>query len=81
MNRQLKAVCIDDEWIESDRNISLGKLLFNHGILNLQTGEFTEHFDPEVLFFNKIQIDYDAYNNEEKEYTNNIYDRLLLTRS
>ena len=62
---QLKSLCIDNEWIERDSNTSLGKLLFNNGILNLRTGIFTEQFDPQILFFNKIQYDYNSYINEE----------------
>ena len=61
MLAQLKSLCVDNEWIERDSNNALGKLLFNNCILNLQTGEFTEQFDPQVLFCNQIQYDYDCY--------------------
>ena len=71
---QLKFLYIDNEWIERDSNTSLGKILFNNGILNLRTGEFTEQFDPQVLFLNKIQYNYDPYITEEDtEYMNSMY--------
>jgi len=37
-----------------------------------------KQFDPQVLFFNKIQYDYDPYITEEDtKYMNSIYDRLF----
>ena len=53
-------------------------MLVNNGILNLRTGEFTEQFDAQVLFFNKFQYNYNPYVTEEDtEYMNSIYDRLF----
>ena len=55
----LKTQCTDNEWFKQNQNTSLGKLLFKNGYLNLRTNEFTESFNPEIVFFALINIDYD----------------------
>lgn len=57
----------NDKWIEQNRDTSLGKLLFNDGYYDAKLNQFINKFDPSILFFGKIHLDYKGYDNEEIE--------------
>ena len=75
----VKTLCIDNDWIRNYSNSSLKKLLFKNGILDLTTGLFYTEFNPEFLFFDRIEDNYDDnLTQEELEYMNDIYQRLFV---
>lgn len=60
----------DEGWYKSVEHSSIRKLLFNDGIYDFETKIFTKGFDKDIVFFNKID-----YNYEEK-VDREIYDYL-----
>lgn len=61
----------DEGWYNNIEHTSIGKLLFNDGIYNFETNIFTKGFNRKIVFFNKIN-----YNYEEK-VDKEIYDKLF----
>lgn len=61
MNRVVQFVnsaAKDDRWLQTTQNTSLNYLLFKNGIYNMETGEFREQFDPNIVFHCRIPWDY-----------------------
>jgi phage/plasmid-associated DNA primase len=46
----VKTAAVDDDWLFKTENTSLGYLLFEDGIYNMETGEFKKEFDPSIVF-------------------------------
>lgn len=73
---QLKMLCINNDWLRDSENTSLKKLLFLNGYLDLTTGYFNEGFNPDIVFMNRIQINYDP-SIIDNDYLNSIKTRLF----
>jgi len=65
----------NDKWIDQNRDTSLGKLLFNDGYYDAKKNEFKKEFDPSILFFGKIYLDYKGFDNKIIE---NIKQKLFI---
>ena len=74
----LKTECIDNEWIKQNQNSSPGKLLFKNGYLNLKTNEFVEEFNPDIVFFAGININYYEQSHAQINYSNDLFHRLFV---
>jgi len=78
----IKSECVDDNWLVRDGNSSLKMLLFNNGYIDLKN-EFkfydkeTYGFNPNILFFEKIQRDFKPFDEKKMEYVNSIKDRFF----
>ena len=46
------------DWMEKMEDSSLGYLLFKNGIYSFKHNEFREKFDPNILFFHRIEYEY-----------------------
>jgi hypothetical protein len=71
----IKSLCVNNEWLDNiNINSGLYKLLFKNGIYDFKTKTFTKGFDPNVIFFNRINYDYpedvdnDIYNKVKNEF-------------
>lgn len=73
---QLKMLCINNDWLRDSENTSLKKLLFLNGYLDLTTGVFNVGFKPDIVFMNRIQMNYDP-SIIDNDYLNSIKTRLF----
>lgn len=74
----LKTININDEWLNVKRQSSLGKLLFMNGYLNMRNGKFYNEFDPDIVFFNRINHNFEGFDDEAMEYMSDIENRFFL---
>lgn len=58
---------VDNEWIDRTGRSSLGYLLFNNGIYNMKTDEFTEGFNPNIVFHSRIPWDFEKRDKKKVE--------------
>ena len=72
---QIKQLCINNSWLTNTDISSLQKLLFKNGYLDMSTGSFYSVFDPNIVFFNRIERN---YNDEiDIEYINDVKQRFF----
>jgi hypothetical protein len=55
------------DWMEQMEDSSLGFLLFKNGIYSFKHNEFREKFDPNILFFHRIEYDYSIVSYDIRE--------------
>lgn len=55
----------NDKWIDQNWDSSLGKLLFNDGYYDSTNDIFYKEFNPSILFFGKIHLDYKGFDNDK----------------
>jgi hypothetical protein len=55
------------DWMEKMEDSSLGFLLFKNGIYSFKHHQFREKFDPNILFFHRIEYDYSIVSYDIKE--------------
>ena len=74
----LKTLCIDDDWLKQNQNSSLGKLLFKNGYLDLRKNEFHDEFNPNIVFFARINMNYEEQSHSQLCYSKDIFQRLFI---
>ena len=52
---QLKILCINNSWLINNNLSSINKILFLNGYYDINTGIFNEIFNPEIVFFYRIE--------------------------
>lgn len=72
----VKLLTSDDSWVERTERSSVGKLLFKNGIYDCNTEELSS-FDPNIVFYNKIDMDFYEQNDETKKWALKVYDILF----
>ena len=75
---QIKALCINDAWMNQTQSSSLGKVLFNNGYYDFKTSKFYDKFDPKIVFMNKIPHNFVAFSDEEMVYMEGVEKRLFV---
>lgn len=75
---QVKAAALDDEWLEKKANSSLGYLLFKDGIYDMKKGEFTEGFNPDIVFFYRIPYNFPKYDKEKIKIAKKTFDSFFI---
>ena len=75
---QLKALCINNNWLKQTDFSSLGKLLFLNGYLDMTTGIFYDKFNPDIVFFYRIHRNYTT--DIDTEYANDIKQRYFYNQ-
>jgi phage/plasmid-associated DNA primase len=78
----IKTLCEDNNWIDVKQYSSLGKILFTNGYYDFKQGKFYEKgkdgFDcPEILFMNRINRSFDAFDDDDMEYIESIKKRFF----
>lgn len=63
----------NNKWLDKYSNSSLEYLLFNNGYYDGKQCKFINHFNPNIVFFEKIYADYDEKFDEE-------YGKSIMTR-
>jgi hypothetical protein len=68
----------DDTWTSRTDSTSLGYLLFKDGIYNMKTGEFSEGFDPNIVFHVRVPWKFPKYNKKYVKHAMNVsFNRLF----
>ena len=75
---QIKSICVNDNWLTATNLTSMNKLLFTNGYYEMNTGIFYDKFDPEIVFFNRIDRQYKYYDNEP--YINSVKQRFFYNQ-
>jgi len=60
----IKSAVVDDEWNRRVEDSGKYKLLFKNGIYDMKTKKFEAKFDPDVVFFDRIDYDFPERNEE-----------------
>jgi len=60
----IQSMRIDDHWLLRNATTFLGYLLFKNGYIDLNTGSFYKHFNPEIVFMARFAIKYKPLNDE-----------------
>ena len=76
---QLKSLCIDNSWLTDTNLSSIGKILYLNGYLDMTTGIFYKDFDPKIVFFYRIERNYNV-NNLNIDYINDIKQRFFYNQ-
>lgn len=81
----LRIVLEDTQFIEKNIETNTGKILFRNGIYYFDEDKFEEEFDPEIVFFHRIDRDYPTRNEDDIAWVKNIlfdnlFDNLELSR-
>ena len=80
----LKTLVVDNGWAARTDRSSFGKLLWKNGIYDVKTQQFTEGFDPNVVFHGRINRDFrpiEELNGDDgtgEEYKSSIFERLFV---
>lgn len=62
---ELKTLCINNSWLTNNNLTSMNKILFINGYYEMNTGIFHESFNPEIVFFYRVERKYEVINNNE----------------
>ena len=75
---QLKTLCINNSWLINNNLSSINKILFLNGYYDMNTGIFNEKFNPEIVFFYRIER---KYNNDiDINYINDVKQRFFYNQ-
>jgi hypothetical protein len=80
--------CVDDDWMMRTQNSSLGKILFKNGHYDFIRSVFVEGstikedetengYNPDIVFYNRIDHDFTDFSPEDKVYMETIRNRLF----
>lgn len=81
--------CVDDDWMMRTQNTSLGKILFKNGYYDFGRSVFVEGsiiskedetengYNPEIVFYNRIDHNYVPFSVEDNQYMETIRQRLF----
>lgn len=61
----LKSITENEKWLRKMNKSSIGKLLFEDGVYDMDTGEFKKEFDPKIFFSFAIPHKFPEYNKEK----------------
>lgn len=75
---QLKPLCIDNSWLSNTNLSSLDKILYKNGYYDMKTGTFNSNFNPDIVFFNRIDRDYEICN--DIDYIESIKNRFFYNQ-
>jgi phage/plasmid-associated DNA primase len=75
---QIKALCIDNDWVRRTELSSLGKILFLNGYYDFRAGQFYDTFDPDIVFVCRIDQTFEAMDSADVVYMNDIKRRMFL---
>jgi hypothetical protein len=68
----------EENFIEKNIESNIGKILFQDGIYNFNTNEFTKGFDPNIVFFHRMERNFPARNEEKIEWVKKaLFDNLF----
>lgn len=77
----IKTKCTNDNWLSQNQNSSLGKILFSNGYYDFFAQKFYSKkeygFNPDILFFEKINHDFEAFDDEDLVYMDDIKTRFF----
>ena len=77
----MKTLCQNNNWMRESQYSSLGKILFNNGYYDFQKEKFYSKeeygFNPEIVFFGKIHHDFEAFDDADMEYMEDVKQRLF----
>lgn len=76
----IKSLTVDDEWLSRVDRSSFGKLLFKNGIYDFKTKKFSEGFDPNIVFFEKISRDFPKRDEDFIQELDKIFFRAPFTQ-
>jgi phage/plasmid-associated DNA primase len=72
---------VDDDWVMRSQLTSLGKILFTNGIYDFRKSIFISSelngFDPEIVFYCRIDHDFKHFGDDDMEYIETIKNRLF----
>jgi hypothetical protein len=68
----------NDLWHDEKSTSTRGKILFMNGIMDMNTSVFVRKFDPELLFFCRINYSYQAPDDSMQSYIADIKERLFV---
>ena len=77
--RCIPELCINDKWLSTCSESSLGKLLFANGILDMKAGKFIRGFDPAIVFFARFDYNFEVFSDEDTDYMYDIQNRLFFS--
>jgi hypothetical protein len=75
----MKSLCINNSWLINTHFSSLHKILFTNGYYDMTTGIFNESFNPDIVFFNRINRKY-VINDLDNDYINDVKQRLFYNQ-
>ena len=73
----LPSFVIDDSWLREKSNSSLGYILFLDGYYDFISGTFVREFNPNIVFFNRVNSVFPVLTDEDKIYSEDIKNRLF----
>ena len=76
MKKWLLPLLVDTEFITNNIDSSIGKLLFNDGYYDFVTDTFSKGFNPDIVFFKKINRNYPI--NRKEDIINWVHDTLFV---
>jgi hypothetical protein len=62
----------NEKFIENNIETNIGKLLFKNGIYDFDTGKFTEGFNPDIIFFHKMERNFPERKEDDIKYLEEI---------
>jgi hypothetical protein len=75
---QLKTLCINNSWLTNTNLSTMNKILFLNGYYEMNTGVFHEKFNPDLVFFVRIERKYETFN--DNEYIESVKQRLFYNQ-
>lgn len=74
----IKTKSKDEDWLTRTTDSSRNYLLFKNGIYNMLENEFTEGFNPDIVFHGRIPHDFPIRNKKNIKYARSItFDKML----
>jgi len=68
----LKTIVPDTSFVQNNIESNIGKLLFKNGIYDFKSNTFVEEFNPEIVFFHKIDRNFPSRNEDIIKWVNHI---------
>ena len=75
---QIKTLNINNSWLTDTNLTSLNKILFINGFYDMSTGIFNATFDPNIVFFYRVQRQYS--NKLDIEYIQDVKQRIFYNQ-
>lgn len=75
---QIKTLCINNNWLTDTNSSSLNKILFINGYYDMTTGIFNKLFEPNIVFFYRVQRYYNV--DVDNEYINDVRQRIFYNQ-
>ena len=75
---QIKTLCINNNWLTDTNSSSLNKILFINGYYDMTTGIFNKSFEPNIVFFYRVQRYYNV--DVDNDYINDVRQRIFYNQ-